>query len=327
MKDNSTLAKNLISISPEELKVDMNVKKILGYKPLLARILKGTMSECGEMSYEEIEECIEGGVVISTVPVDPAMTNAAEQIVGQAQEEYANGEGMNVYDIRTYVRLPGQGSRVIKILLDVEAQNEDKPGYDIPLRALYYCCRMVSAQLGTEFTTHTDDPVKYGNIKKVYSIFICTEAAAVRENTIEKYEISRDFIVGSNADRPRYDILNAIIINISGKHNKDGVTNELLRMLTDLFDERMEGREKIGLLEKEYGLPLTSGVKEEVEFMCSYGASIAKKNMEQGLNEGLKALVTSLKKYIKDFDALYNEVISNEKYSNASRDEVKKYYD
>ena len=95
---------------------------------------------------------------------------------------------------------------------------------------------MVSAQLGTEFTTHTDDPVKYGNIKK-----------------------------------------------------------------------------------------------EEVEFMCSYGASIAKKNMEQGLsqglNEGLKALVTSLKKYIKDFDALYNEVISNEKYSNASRDEVKKYYD
>ena len=49
MKDNSTLAKNLISISPEELKVDMNVKKILGYKPsrLSARHRKNTQTGKG----------------------------------------------------------------------------------------------------------------------------------------------------------------------------------------------------------------------------------------------------------------------------------------
>ena len=87
MKDNSTLANNLISMNPEELKVDMNVKKILSYKPLLARILKCVMSECGEMTFEEIEACIEGDVMISTVPVNPGMTNAADQIVGQTDRK------------------------------------------------------------------------------------------------------------------------------------------------------------------------------------------------------------------------------------------------
>ena len=36
----------------------------------------------------------------------------------------------------------------IKLLVNVEAQNDDKPGYDISLRALFYCCRMISAQQG-----------------------------------------------------------------------------------------------------------------------------------------------------------------------------------
>ena len=250
------------------------------------------------------------------------MTNASEQITGQAQESYAYEEGINVYDVRTYVKLPGDDVRPVKILINVEAQNEEKPGYDISLRALFYTCRMISEQLGTEFTTHADDPVKYGNIKKVYSIWICTETAGVRENTIEKYEINRDFLYGTNSDNPRYDIINAIIINISKKHNKVGVDNELLNMLTDLFDERIDGEDKIKVLEQDYGLPLTREVREELSIMCTYGASIARKN----LDIGLKALVTSLKKYISDFETLYREVISNEEYSKVSKEEVQKYY-
>ena len=327
MQEQTTLAKNLISIVPDEVKLDMNVKKILGYKPLLARILKEVMSECRAMTCEEIAACIEGEVQISQVPVDPGMTNATDQITGQAQEEYAYEEGMNVYDIRTYIKLPGEADGIsLKILLNVEAQNEDKPGYDISLRALFYCCRMISAQLGTEFTTHKDDPIKYGNIKKVYSIWICTETAGVRENTIETYEINRKFLLGTNSDNPRYDILNATIINLSANHNKQGVDNELIRMLTDLFDERMEGKKKVEVLENDYGLPMTQEVRKELETMCTYGAALSRKNMQSGLDQGLKALVTSLKKYIDDFDTLYKEVISNEEYAEVKEDDVRKYY-
>lgn len=39
-----------------------------------------------------------------------------------------------------------------------------------------------------------------------------------RANSIEKYDNKREFVVGSNSDDPRYDIMTAVIINISEKH-------------------------------------------------------------------------------------------------------------
>ena len=67
-------------------------------------------------------------------------------------------------------------------------------------------------------------------------------------------DINREFLVGTNTDEPRYDIMNAILINISGKHDTDGTDNGLIRMLTDLFDERINGTDKIKRLRDSYGL-------------------------------------------------------------------------
>lgn len=145
---------------------------------------------------------------------------------------------------------------------------------------------MISAQQGVEFTTDSDDPVKYGNIKKVYSIWLCTETAQSRANSIEKYDISRDFLVGTNNDNPRYDIMTAIIINISGKHETGGTQNELIRMLTDLFDERLDGIAKVNRLKDAYGLKLTRNVESEVSDMCSYATAMETKGIEKGIEKG-----------------------------------------
>ena len=170
----------------------------------------------------------------------------------------------------------------VKLLVNVEAQNDDKPGYDISLRALFYCCRMISAQQGVEFTTDADDPVKYGNIRKVYSIWICTETAQKRANSIEKYGLDRTFLVGSNEDAPRYDIMNAIVINISKVHDTGGTQNELIRLLTDLFDERLNGAEKVKKLKDDYGLQMTKKVETEVKDMCTYSTAMENKGIEIG---------------------------------------------
>ena len=169
--------------------------------------------------------------------------------------------------------------------------------------------------------------MKYGNIKKVYSIWLCTEAAQIRANSIEKYEISRDFLVGSNSDNPRYDILTAIIINISGKHDTAGTGSELIKMLTDLFDERLDGVEKVNKLKSSYGLKLTKEVESEVCDMCSYADAMENKGVEIGEEKGLKALVRSLKEYTCDFDAVYNSVIKNEVFSKVTKDQVIKYFE
>ena len=132
-------------------------------------------------------------------------------------------------------------------------------------------------------------------------------------------------LAGSNTDKPRYDILNAIIINISGRHDTGKTKNGLIHMLTDLFDERIDGAQKVVKL-KEYGLKLTKEVENEVSDMCTYAATIENKGIEKGIEKGLKALVQSLREYIKDFDSLYKAVTKNEDYKNVSREEVMKYY-
>ena len=299
MKELNDLGKTVASVDPDKIKLDGNVKKILSYKPLLARLFKETVSECSNLSFEEIERCMEGEAIIDGIFVENGLSNTGGLIQGQANEDYQNSEGLIRYDIRTYLNLPGKKQLqqieeitqrkelYTKVLINVESQNEEKPGYDIPLRALFYCCRMISSQLGVEFTTDSDDPVKYGNMKKVYSIFICTETAQKRANSIEKYEIRKKFLYGKNNDTPRYDILNAIIINISKKHNAEGVDNELIKLLTTLFDESLAAREKINKLEKEHDLPITKEIEKEVNHMCTYADCIENKGIQKGLRQGI----------------------------------------
>ncbi len=327
MRELTALGKTLTGTDPNKIRLDENVKKILAYKPLLARVLKAVMDECKYLSFEEIESCIEGEVVISKVYVDNGLSNSKQLISGGNVEDYENDEGLIKYDLRTFIKIPNDaGTKHIKILIDIEAQNEDSPGYDIPLRGLFYCCRMISAQLGVEFSTDKDDPVKYGNIKKVYSIWICTESAQKRANSIERYELKKDLIVGRNNDNPRYDIINTTIINISKNHDYDDTECEIIKLLTSLFDDTLDAGTKISELENRYGLPLTKEVKEEVTKMCTYATSIENKGISKGMEKGLRALVNSLKAYIKDFDSLYEAIIQNEEYANVSKEQVKKYY-
>ena len=327
MEQLTGLGKAIVAADPDKIRLDMTVKNILAYKPLLARIFKEVVSGCRDMNYDEIEACIEGDVLVGKVYVDSGLTNAGERIDGLNTEAYLNDEGLDRYDIRTYLRLPGKDdSEYIKLIINLEAQNEDKPGYDIPLRALFYCCRMISAQQGVEFTTDKDDPVKYGNIKKVYSIWLCTEAAQTRANSIEIYDLSRRFLYGSNEDNPRYDILNAIIVYISEKHDSENIENEMIRMLTDLFDERIDGVAKVEKLKSIYGLKMTKEVEMEVTALCTYATAMENKGITKEKERGLEALVKSLKVYISDFDTLYMAVIKNETYKEVSKEAVMKYY-
>ena len=54
---------------------------------------------------------------------------------------------------------------------------------------------MISAQYGTEFTN-----AHYEKIKKVYSIFICMNPPKNRKNTISKYSIKEDNVVGTTKE-------------------------------------------------------------------------------------------------------------------------------
>ena len=284
LKVNET-GKTIASMSSTEIKLDNQVKKVLACKPILSRILAEVVEECKGMDYQEVESCIEGKVKITQVNMEPGFTS----IEGQAQEDYEVGEGLIKYDIRTFLRLPNcDKPQLAKILIDVEAQKDEHPGYDIPVRGLFYCCRMISSQLTKEFSVATDDPNKYDNIKKVYSIWICTETSQKRANSIEKYGIKKEILCGENTDYPRYDILSAIMINLSKYHNYGKTECELIRFLTDLFNETIPAEEKLRILENNYHLRVTEEIRKEVSEMCTYTSTIARGYMERGLEQGLE---------------------------------------
>ena len=104
----------------DKIKLDKAVKNTLAFKPLLARIFKVVISECAGLNYDEIEACIEGEVLISTVYVDGGLSNSGERIEGLSTETYFNGEGLDKYDLRTYLHLPGsKDHEYIKLLINI----------------------------------------------------------------------------------------------------------------------------------------------------------------------------------------------------------------
>lgn len=269
------------NIEQEQIKMDNQIKEVLSCKPILAVIFSEVVVECKGMSTEEIINCIEGDVKIEQEPILPT-----EKITGNSQEDFQLGEGMIRYDIKTYLRLPiSDKPSSIKIIVDIEAQKNDSPGYDIVTRGIFYCCRMVSAQLNTEFSLKSDDSKKYDNIKKVYSIWICTETPNYKKNTIEKYSITKEMLYGESSKDNRYDLMTVIVVNIGKIHDDTDTESRLLNVLNTLTDEKLTASVKIQALKKE-NVAVTEELIKEVESMTSYTAGLIKKYQTEGRAEG-----------------------------------------
>ena len=171
-----------LQLAGEKAAFDTHAKRILANKQVLARILKKTVSEFKDMSFDEIIGCVEGEPQISTVPIHPGVTNSPT-ITGMQTEDKVPWEGNIYYDIRFYVRIP-RNSGVVKIIINVEAQKNFYPGYYLETRGVFYCARLISAQLNTEF----EEP-NYGDLKKVYSIWVCFNSSKEQANAIAEYKI------------------------------------------------------------------------------------------------------------------------------------------
>ena len=189
---------------------DAQCKLVLSQKEVLAWILQGVAEEFALLSREEIKACIEGMPGISSVSVAPGGTGG--RITGLETESRIEGEGRVVYDIRFPANLPGHG-RLVRLLIDVEAQKDYYPGYQLPTRGIFYGARMISSQLGTEFSGSN-----YDGLKKVYSIWICMGVPKKIGNAVTEYRMEkRDIRPGFPDRREAYDKLSVIMIGLNGQ--------------------------------------------------------------------------------------------------------------
>lgn len=281
MKEMDTLLANDIDATDGKSKYDAQVKKVLANKIILAWILKYTVREFFEFSIFDIEKCIEGTPEVAKVPVDTGLSNM-ESIEGLNTEDAIPNEGKITYDIKFYVMLP-DGEHT-KIIINIEAQKDSEPGYDIVTRAVFYCARLLSSQLGKEFTNKTADKVKYDGIKKVYSIWICMNSRQNAKDSIVEYHMQPNVLYGNPSKSSRYDLLSAIMIHLGGDELVS--ENRLVNMLTTLLSSSIDKEKKKKKLQEEFEIPMSIAFKQEVEDMCNLSGYVEEKGKAKGRAEG-----------------------------------------
>ena len=278
MEVNTPIAED-IRVTDQNAQYDAACRRLLSEKIILAWIMKSCLEEYRNCDVNEIaEKYIEGMPQVGEVAVMPGETNTAK-VRGVSNEDTVLGEGRITYDIRFVALAPGT-DEPIQLIINVEAQGKFNTGYPIIKRAIYHCSRMISAQYGTEFT-HSE----YQKIKKVYSIFVCMTPPQKRQNSITRYRLTEENLVGNVKEAVKnYDLLSVVILCLGGAddENYDGV----LKLLDVLLSSETGVAERRRILRDDFDIPMTETLEAEVQAMCNLSQGVEEKGRIKGRAEG-----------------------------------------
>ena len=294
MDEKTTMAQGLHS-TDDGASYDAAYKRVLSEKAILARIMKACLAEYQNCPVCDIEEkYIEGQPQVSSVPVLPDEEGSV--ISGLDTEDKSVHEGTVTYDIRFRAIAPDSGE-LIGLIVNVEAQNNFYPGYPLTKRGVYYCSRMISSQYGREFTGP-----HYEKLKKVYSIWICMNPPRRRENTITRYRLTEEHLVGEAVEPVQnYDLLSIVMLCLGGPdgENYDGV----LRMLDVLLSNETSEAEKRRILQDDYDIQMTRTMESEVSVMCNLSKGVMEKGIAKGMEKGMeKGILTSIRSLMETME-------------------------
>ncbi|MCR5324197.1 MAG: Rpn family recombination-promoting nuclease/putative transposase [Lachnospiraceae bacterium] len=265
---------NLIDTAADEAQYDEVVKKMLAYRVILAWMLKECAVEFKQYSIAQIMECIEPAT-ISVEAVDQDELDYIEeiadtQIEGMATEDVSKREGKAIYDIKFSAHVPGT-EEPVQLIINIEAQKDDNTPYPLIKRAIYYVSRLISAQKNKVFVNK-----HYEKIRKVYSIWIQMNVSGAKANTITKYQIHEENVVGEVKEKEaNYNLLTVIMIGLG---NPELALDEpILRILDILLSTDTKPDKKKEILQNDYNIAMSKEMIEEANIMCNLGEGIREK--------------------------------------------------
>ena len=299
-----------MKIAADKSALDRHVVNLFSHKAVLAVLMMYCVEEFKGFSAEYImEHCFVGEVSVRELPVDRdvppdpdvkdlpyddlgglmenesvslregSLLDGNEKVLAGESVDKTQLEGMVIYDIIFLAKAP-RTNDLIRLIVNVEIQNDQTLKYSVATRGIYYCSRMISAQKNRTFAGSD-----YQKIQKVYSIWICPYARN-GENTVTTYDIRENKVFGSsNTPRKDYDKLETVVITL----NEDGLQseNELIRYLSLLLNKEMPVEQREKELEKDYHLQMTEDVREDVGKMCNYSEAIWMQGIEKGMAQGM----------------------------------------
>ena len=275
-----------MGISASELRdhqdrYDRACKRLLSEKEVLGWILHECLNEFKNVSPAEIaSNYIDGNPEVGIAPVN-ADDAAASLVTGIGTEDSSIDEGTVWYDIRFRALVPGT-DELVGMIVNVEAQGDFYPGYPLLKRAMYYCGRMISSQYGHVFTNS-----RYEKLQKVCSIWICPNPPVEFRNTITRFAMAEEQLVGTaSLDKAEYDLIEMILACPDGDNQQKG--DGLLRLLGTLLASEKSADERKSIISNEFGIAMSERFSDEVNEMSNVSKGLEEMWYRQGVDKGFR---------------------------------------
>ena len=118
----------------------------------------------------------------------------------------------------------------------------------------------------------------------------------MKEDCMNHIHLTNDVIMGDYKWKGKLELLNIIMVGVSGKLSDKDENNELHRLLGTLLSEKLKVDKKLDILEKEYDIPMEESIEEEVNLSEGIEERAMEAGRKEGIEEGRKAGLESGKK-------------------------------
>ena len=276
----SSLGQNILG-GADDPGGDALIKKIFSNREVLAWLLVNFIDEYKGCTVQEVmEKYLPKATLMFGQEAVHAGETLPENVPVSNSEDKELFEGMVSFDVLLMLPIPQRPDGRIGVVIDVEVQKNDSPGYPIESRMVYYLCRMISKQRGLTFKGSD-----YGSILKCYSLWFCPELKHGESPSIDCYFLARKRIFGkgdTSAAKSDYDLMEGYVCRFNNDPSQP--VNKIIRYLQLLLTDIASPLERLNELHKKYGISKT----REAEDMCNYSQYLVQKGENKGREEGKK---------------------------------------
>ena len=224
--------------------MDSAFKEIMSDSSILSNMLEPLIDEFNGKDVEYIRQCL---------PIE----EGNRKIVKLDTEFGINGQPPVRLDNVFEVKIPG--GEVMTIIIDLEGQTNNRPGYSIENRALYYASCLIQSQKGRYF-----DSDHYEKMRKVMSIWVMMDPVKEDRNTVIRYRLDGKYLKGFEGKRdvPTCDLLEIVRINIG---NAKDLPSTMMGLMNTLFSRGLTGAERVQILKDTYNIEDADNLFGELE--------------------------------------------------------------
>ena len=130
----------------------------------------------------------------------------------------------------------------------------------------------------------------------MYSIWVCTKPSDEFQNTLTRYSIRPEQLIGNATEKSEnYDLMSVVTICL-GKPDTENYTG-ILKFLDVLLSSSRAATEKKKILEEEFDVAMSEELEREVLIMCNLSQGVKAEGREEGISIGeMRMLIKQVRK-------------------------------